>query len=67
MYDRGISSNLIVGEIAETENLKILSAQAGCIQVAGGHQVPTDYGLYRAVAGPSVSGGYFGLNCQRIA
>ena len=24
-------TNLIVGELAETENLKILSAQAGCI------------------------------------
>ena len=63
MYDRGSSSNLIVGELAETENLKILS---GCIQVAGGQQIPSDMGLYRAILGPSVSGEYFNLNCQGI-
>ena len=67
MHDRGSSSHLIVGEIAETENLQILSARDGCIQVAGGHKVSTDYGLYRAVEDPSTSGEYFGLNCQGIA
>ena len=67
MYDQGSSSNVIVGEIAETENFKILSARAGCSQVAGGHQVPTDYGLYTTVVGPSISGEYIGLTCQGIA
>ena len=57
---------MIVGELAETENLEILSARAGCIQVAGGQQVPTDYGIYRGILGPSVSGEYFNLNCQGI-
>ena len=67
MFDRGSSSNLIAGELAEEENLEILSARAGRIRVAGGQQVSTYYGLYKAVVGPSNSGEYFYLNCQGIS
>ena len=66
MYDRGSISNLIAEELAEVENLKIISARARRIRVAGGQQISTDYGLYRAVVGPSNNGEYFNLNCQGI-
>ena len=63
-YDTESNTNIITGELSEVEELKILPAWAGCIRVAGGQHVSTEYGMYRAIVGPSRDGEYDQLDCK---
>ena len=56
MYNQGYNTHMIQGEIAETQELQVLSGQTGQIKVAGGGYIPTNFGSYKARLGPSRSG-----------
>lgn len=66
MYDRGSNTHLIRGEVAETQELLVISGRAGRIKVAGGGYISTNYGSYRARLGHSRSGRKVELNCKGI-
>ena len=57
---------MIRGEIAETQELQILSGRAGRIKVAGGEYISTGFRSYKARLGPSRSGKLYNLKCQGI-
>ena len=56
MFDRGSNVNLIDGEVAERENLKVLSDKPMSLQVVGGEEVSTQYGKYQVMLGGRSSG-----------
>ena len=66
IYEWGSNTNMIQGEIAETEGLEILSARAGRIKVAGGDFISTGFGSYKTALGPSRTGNFHNLKCQGI-
>ena len=66
IYDRGSNTNMIRGEIAETEGLDILSARAGRIKVAGGDFISTGFRSYKTTLGPSRTWNFHNLKCQGI-
>ena len=57
---------MIREEVAETEGLEILSAQAGRIKVARGDFVSTGFGSNKITLGPSRFGEFYDLKCQGI-
>ena len=57
---------MIQGEIAENQELEILSGRAGQIKVAGGEYVSTGFGSYKATLGPSKYGKLYNLKGLRI-
>ena len=66
LYDCGSNTNMIQREVAENQELKILSGRAGRIKVAGREYVSTGFGSYKATLGPSRSGRFYNLKCQGI-
>ena len=44
---RGASLNLITGDIAEREGLPLVSNSPGKLQMGGGMEINTIYGIYR--------------------
>ena len=43
-YDRGANLNLIDGELAEREELQIVTSKPSILTVAGGREIGTEYG-----------------------
>ena len=60
MYDRGSNTNLIVGKLAEMENMKIVSNNES------GWWTKYKCGVYKAVLGPSITGENRYLDCQGV-
>ena len=66
MYDGRSNTHMIRGEIAETQELQVLSGRAGRIYATGGGYMSTGFGSYKARLGPSRSGKQLELNCQGL-
>ena len=65
-YDRGANLNLIDGELAEKEELQVVTSKPSTLTVPGGREVGTEYGTYRTVLGPTEGGEYLEITCQGI-
>ena len=66
IYDRGSNINLIRGQVAETQELQMISNRAERITVAGGGQVSAQFGSYKTQLRLSNSGRKRELICQGI-
>ena len=63
MFDRGANINLIDGEMAEREDLCVLSQEPTRINVAGGSNLSSEYGKYLLTLG-SPEFGWHRLTCH---
>ena len=63
MFDRGANVNLIDGEVAEREDLCVLSQEPTMINVAGGSNLSSEYGKYLLTLG-SHELGFHRLTCH---
>ena len=66
IYDRVSNINMVRGTVAKSQKLPRCSARAERIAVAGGGQVLTQYGSYRALLPLPNSGSKKELQCQGI-
>ena len=66
LFDRGSNVNLIDGQLAEEENLKIMSDKSATIKVIGGEQVSTQYGVYELKLGSKETNNCFSLTCHGL-
>ena len=66
MYDRGSNTNLILGKVAQSGKMGIISNRHTKMTVAGGHTLTTKYGVYRAEIGPSIIGENMYIDCQGV-
>ena len=62
-FDSGSNAHLLDGELAERENLQVLSSKPTAISVVGGNQIKTEYGTYKFSLGPNDSGEFYDLSC----
>ena len=62
-FDSGSNAHLLDGELAERENLQIVSKKRTAISVVGGNQIKTEYGTYRFSLGPNDTGEFYELSC----
>ena len=66
-YDRGANINLIDGEIAERENLKLTSDKPIELTVVGGGAIVTEYGQFSFNLGPSEDNKFHEINCTGMS
>ena len=66
MYDRGSNTNLILGKVAQSGKMGIVSDRPRTMTVAGGQTLTTKYGEHRAEIGPSITGENRYLDCQGV-
>ena len=63
-FDTGANTNLILGELAVTESLQLISSRSSSLTVVGGSSIKTEYGSYRLALGPDTSGEFYEVKCQ---
>ena len=54
-YDQGAWLNLIQGDIAECEGLPLVCDSPEKLQVGGGLEIDTVYGVYKVSLGPNTA------------
>ena len=65
-FDPGASQHVINGKMAEEANLKVINSRPSYLNVVGGGDVSTEYGLYRVGLGKTKEGKVYDLICQGI-
>lgn len=67
MFDRGSNVNLIDGDLAEREGLKVIDSKPSSLRVVGGDQVSTEYGRYSLALGSKESGKFHEIECHGMS
>ena len=57
-FDSGGTTHLIDGQLARSEELKLISSKAIALGVIGGGSIKTEYGSFRFILGPGEDGKY---------
>ena len=63
LFDRGSNVNLIDGDLAEREQLKVVSNQSSGVMGIGGAETGSQYGRYKVILGSAKTGTFHELEC----